>query len=129
MKDPKTGETIKQELDRVYNVVKPQITHNNPLLGVSDPIGETQFAKFQKHALTTIQDYKKEKKDLAELFEIPNGVLLKIAKNYYPTIQEAIASKAQQITEQFLNQKPTVDVPKKNPGETPADYMQRIGTR
>ena len=131
LRDPKTGETIKQQLNRVFDIVKPQITHSNPLLGTYYSIEDQRYSEFQVHALKKVQDYIKQKKDPAELFDTLNGVLFKDAKNYYTTNEESMAYQSQQLKNQFPDQKTTTAVheetDKKKPGESAAEFLRRKG--
>jgi hypothetical protein len=108
--------------------VAPAIDQSDPLIGDIDRLGRARMYLLERDLDRKIGQYVKAGKDPLDLFDPSKpdyaGAPEKLAR-YRPTVQEALEQSAQQRPPAAGDAAAPPAVPKRLPGETPADYLAR----
>ncbi len=110
--------------------VAPSIDRSDPLIGDIDRLGRAKMYLLERDLDRKIGQYVKAGKDPLDLFDPSKpdyaGAPESLAR-YRPTVREALEESAQQRPPAAVSggDAATPPVPKRLPGETPADYLKR----
>lgn len=135
------GERLNKVKDSFLKGMKPQIDKSNPMMGRIDQTGAAQFYNFEHYVNQRIaQERKKDGGDVYSLFDpqSPN-YLGKAVSQFQRSLQDSADELARGLRRgsdasrtRVLPGSPSAadDNPKaRRPGETPAQYLERIGAK
>lgn len=121
--------------------VKPSIIKANPLLGKLDPDGSLMMYRMQRDIQRKVTEYRKEGKDPYDLFDPSKPDYLgrpEALQQYQKSLTQSIADQAGRLGGTRPAAPGTVPVPPapaaperpaRKSGESPADYLKRIGVQ
>lgn len=119
-------------------LVEPSINRSNPMGGSISPVGMRNFYTFMRDTDTMIDAYRKAGKDPNELFDPRNPQYLgraDVLSKYRPTQ----AQESAEMIDAIRTARPTGPIappvtpalpsvlPQRRPGESPDDYLKRVG--
>ena len=110
-----------------FDAITPQIDKSNMLMGKIDTDGKHENFRFQQFVDEQVDAYRKEGKDPSVLLNPKSPEYLgnpEIVKQYQKTIQQSMASFAEQLKRDVPKPPPTPEKARKE-GEGVADYIQR----
>lgn len=133
------GERLTRVKDSFLKGMKPQIDRSNPMMGVLDHTGAEQFYNFEHYVNKRIIQAREQGKDPYALFDPASPDYLgKAVPMFQKTLQESAEDFARrQRGNRQDNQRRssgTVSVPAddpraRRPGESPAEYLKRMGAQ
>lgn len=118
----KSESTLKNGL---FEVAKSTLTRSNPLIGLRDPIGDENLQRFTSWFL---DEYRKER----NAGKTPHQLLSPDSSDYLGSRLSSYVRSPQQIMQDTLNsatQAPATSAPARKDGESPDDYLKRIGKK
>lgn len=133
------GERLATQVKLFMDTHKPFITKSNLLMGQQDPIGDANFYNYNWTVERKIDQYRKEGKDPSDLLNPQNPDFIGSAdfmRPFQSTFQQTAKEKSS-LEPRMPPAFPGVALPAagtppgpvpRQPGESPADYLRRIGT-
>lgn len=109
----------------LFEVAKNTLTRSNPLLGIQDPIGEENLQRFNAWFLG---EYQKQR----ESGKTPQQLLSPDSPDYLGKRLSSYVRSPQQILQDAIgsaSQAPATKAPARKQGETPDEYLKRIGKK
>lgn len=122
-KNTQAGDIESRMRNQLLEVGKQRLVKSNPMLGIKDPEGELQYAKYLQYVQDEFETQRKAGKSARQLLD-PNST------DYIGHGLSNFAKTPTQIMKSMTNSmKPqtAIDPAKaRKPGETPAEYMKRM---
>lgn len=138
------GDRLNKATQRFIDGVKPMITKANPVMGNLDPNGTQQLYRFEMTLKERMTEYRKAGKNPYDLLDPSKPDYMGKPETISPfqtTIQQSIQAKVgagRRDTKNLTSDGSTVtgitveNLPptlQRKPGESPADYLKRIGAK
>jgi hypothetical protein len=117
------GDSEAQLKKGLFEVAKNALTRSNPLLGIQDPIGEENLLRFNSWFLGEYQRQRQTGKT-------PQQLLSPDSPDYLGRRLQSYVRSPQQIIQDTLEsatRAPATQAPARKQGETPDEYLKRIG--
>jgi hypothetical protein len=141
------GERLADVRKQFSSAALQAIDHSNPLAGRDDPEGKLRAYAFERYVDAQVDAYRTANKDPFDLFNPAKPDYLgkpEILQRYQPTLQESVQAQTNRLLRGAAPQPPSgstiptppivtpteAAVPKvapRLPGETPQQYLNRIG--
>lgn len=130
--DTEEGRTTNDMRKGMYDIAKSALVKANPISGLYDPndaLGRQKLQQFMALASRKEAEASQKHIPLTELYD-PNSksYLGRYLPQFIPNMQDAMSQGS--ITQTFAPPalaQPKVSIPKRSPGETPEQYLKRIG--
>lgn len=137
------GSQLNQVRSQFNKAVEPIIDKSNPLLGHIDESGKMQNYAFQRFVDQKVDEYRKAGKNPADLFTPGKPDYLgkpEVVAPFQKTLQQSMQDATRRLTGGAMTPGPAEPTqaitppakalpPQREKGETPADYLKRIGAQ
>jgi hypothetical protein len=127
------GQRLGETKNKLIHAMTPQMDHSNPLMGKLDRTGPANVYQYEQMVNRKIEEFRKEGKDVYQLFD-PNsneylGKPERIApfqKHMMESIRDFSESMRTAPTQTDPSTGGTPSAKQRKPGETPAQYKERM---